>query len=263
MYSYTFIQWVLFFYIYCFVGWIIESTIVSVETKHFVNRGFLRGPFLPLYGFGALAILFSTLPFRDNPILVYFFGMLSTTVLEYFTGWLMESILKMKYWDYSKRKFNLKGRICLRSSLFWGFLSLFLIYMLHAAVEDFVLSLSNAMLIAMFTVLTVFIVSDAVYAFKTAFDMNKFLAKMEDIRTELEEKAVLLENRVENSEYVQEIRSRVEELKAERREMVSRLGYFKRSLINAHPTAVSDKFNESLKELRLELREKIEEKLSR
>ena len=189
--------------------------------------------------------------------------MFSTTVLEYFTGWLMESILKMKYWDYSKRKFNLKGRICLRSSLFWGFLSLFLIYMLHAAVEDFVLSLSNAMQIAMFTVLTVFIVSDAVYAFKTAFDMNKFLAKMEDIRTELEEKAVLLENRVENSEYVQEIRSRVEELKAERREMVSRLGYFKRSLINAHPTAVSDKFNESLKELRLELREKIEEKLSR
>lgn len=97
MYSYSLIQWILFFYIYCFLGWIIESTIVSVTRKKLVNRGFLIAPMLPLYGTGAILILFVSLPVKDNIFLVYFFGMIAATILEYFTGWLMETLLKMKY----------------------------------------------------------------------------------------------------------------------------------------------------------------------
>ena len=113
MYTYNLFQWILLFYIYCFLGWCVESTIVSTREKRFINRGFLKGPFLPIYGTGTILILFVSLPLIDHPILVYIAGLISTTILEYFTGWLMETLFKIKYWDYTDDKFNYKGRICL------------------------------------------------------------------------------------------------------------------------------------------------------
>ena len=119
---YNIYQWFIFFYIYCFLGWCIESTIVSFENKKLINRGFLSGPLLPIYGLGAVLVLFITLPFRNNLFAVYFVGMIAATILEYFTGWLMETIFKVRYWDYSYYKIQYKGRICLVCSLFWGVL---------------------------------------------------------------------------------------------------------------------------------------------
>ena len=73
MYSYTAAQWLLFFYIYCFIGWCLESTYVSLKSHRLVNRGFIRGPFLPLYGFGAILMLLAAGPFLANPFLMFFF----------------------------------------------------------------------------------------------------------------------------------------------------------------------------------------------
>ena len=108
-------------FIYSFLGWCIESTIVSVSKRKLTNRGILKGPMLPLYGFGALTIIISTLMVADNAVLVYICGMIAATALEYVTGAAMEAIFNMKYWDYSDKKFNIHGYICLKSSLFWGF----------------------------------------------------------------------------------------------------------------------------------------------
>ena len=85
LYSYTLSQWVLFFLFYCFVGWCIESTFVSCRKRQLVNRGFLNGPVIPIYGSGAIVILFATLPVRHHPAAVFLLGMLSATVLEYVT----------------------------------------------------------------------------------------------------------------------------------------------------------------------------------
>ena len=74
MYSYTAVQWLFFFYFYCFFGWCFESTVVSVSKKKFVNRGFMRGPFLPLYGSGAIMMLVVSMPFQDNIFMVYIAG---------------------------------------------------------------------------------------------------------------------------------------------------------------------------------------------
>ena len=126
MYTYTWYQWLLIFYTYCFFGWIFESTYVSCKTRRFVNRGFLRLPMLPLYGTGAVMMLWVSLPLKHNVFLVYISGMIAATVLEYVTGWAMERLFKMKYWDYSNQRFNLNGYICLSSSVAWGFLTIFL-----------------------------------------------------------------------------------------------------------------------------------------
>ena len=117
MYHYTAIQWLFFFYFYCFFGWCFESTYVSLKSRKLVNRGFCRGPFLPLYGSGAIMMLVVSMPFQDNLVLVYIAGCIGATVLEYVTGVTMEALFKVRYWDYSKNKFNFQGHICLGSSL--------------------------------------------------------------------------------------------------------------------------------------------------
>ena len=117
MYTYAWYHWITFFYLYCFFGWIFESTYVSFKQHHFVNRGFLRLPMLPLYGSGAILLLWVSLPYQDNLILVYIAGFIAATALEYVTGAVMERLFKVRYWDYSDKKFNINGYICLGSSI--------------------------------------------------------------------------------------------------------------------------------------------------
>ncbi len=123
---YTFSTWLFFFYFYCFLGWIWETCYVSVLKAKWVNRGFMRGPFLPIYGSGAIVVLIFTLPFRTNPGLVFVVGMASATILEYFTGAAMEQMFHVRYWDYSNQRLNLNGHICVTSSLAWGMFSVIL-----------------------------------------------------------------------------------------------------------------------------------------
>ena len=82
MYTYTWYQWLTFFYLYCFFGWIFESTYVSLKQNHFVNRGFLRLPMLPLYGSGAVMMLWVSLPFQDSLILTYISGVIGSGVCD-------------------------------------------------------------------------------------------------------------------------------------------------------------------------------------
>ena len=114
---YTLSQWLLFFFLYSFFGWIWESCYVSLREHRWVNRGFMHGPMLPLYGSGAVSVLIITLPVRDNLPLVFIMGMIGATLLEFFTGMVMESLFHVRYWDYSHLKFNVKGYICPVASL--------------------------------------------------------------------------------------------------------------------------------------------------
>lgn len=138
MYSYHFREWLSFFYFYCVFGWCFESTYVSLKNRHLTNRGFLRGPWLPLYGSGAILVLWLTLPFQETPALVYVVGALGATVLEYATGETMVRLFKVRYWDYSGQKFQYRGHICLSSTIAWGFLSLLMVYVVHKPVEQFI-----------------------------------------------------------------------------------------------------------------------------
>ena len=81
-------------------GWVFETTVVSVQQRRFVNRGFLDGPMLPIYGFGASIMLHVALPLYDRPVALFFAGMVVATAFEYVVGVLMETIFKVKYWDY-------------------------------------------------------------------------------------------------------------------------------------------------------------------
>lgn len=256
MFSYSFVQWLGFFYIYSFVGWIIESVIVSVTERRLVNRGFLRGPFLPLYGFGGLVILFSTIPVKNNLFLVFLCGMVGTTLLEYFTAWLMELLFKMKYWDYSQQRFNYKGRISLTSSLFWGALSLFLIFGLHRLVEKVLFFFAPTALNITVFVLSAVVLADAIQAFRTALDVNKLLATITKITEEIEQLKEQLAEKVESSEYARNLKDRLQELRTELTQVLGKISIFKISLINAHPRAYSKNFNKALQAVRGKINER-------
>lgn len=138
MFHYEWYQLLFLFFIFCNIGWVIESSIESLYRRRFINRGFLNGPYIPIYGFGGMTILICCMPFQHNGFLVYIVGVLSCTALEFFVGWVMETIFQKQFWDYSMLKFTYKNRISLIPSLFWGLLSLFLVYVLYGPVDKLV-----------------------------------------------------------------------------------------------------------------------------
>ena len=105
----------LYFIIYSFLGWAIESAYVSVLQRRLINRGFLNGPLCPIYGTGAMLITIILGRFTDVPT-VFVFGIAITTVLEYIVGFLLEKLFSARWWDYSSHRFNINGRVSLLSS---------------------------------------------------------------------------------------------------------------------------------------------------
>lgn len=185
-YHYMIVQWLFFFYFYCFFGWVFESTYVSLKQKHFVNRGFMRGPFLPLYGTGAMMMLVVSAPFQNNLILVYVAGCIGATVLEYITGVTMEALFKVRYWDYSNQPFNFQGHICLGTSLSWGGLTILMTQFVHKPIERIVLSIPKEVIVPLSGIITVFLVADFSLSFKAALDIRDILLKLEKAKEELE-----------------------------------------------------------------------------
>lgn len=181
----TILQWLLFFYIYCFLGWCFESAYVSICQRRLVNRGFMRGPFLPIYGSGAIMMLAASMPFRGQLVLTYLSGMLGATALEYVTGVLMEALFKVRYWDYSRKKFNYKGHICLSSSIAWGFLTILMTEVIHTPIANAVLAMPESLLLLLTFVLTVVIAVDFTLSFKAAMELRAELISMEKMKEEL------------------------------------------------------------------------------
>ena len=186
MHVYTTGQWVLLFFFYCFCGWVWESCYVSLCQRRWVNRGFLHGPLLPIYGSGAIIILFVTLPVEDSLVLIWLLGMLAATALEYVVGAAMEKIFQVRYWDYSQHRFNLNGHICLSSSIAWGFFSILLVRFLHPPVGRLLGDIPSWCVDPLALVLTVAFTVDVVRSVQAALDLREMLTKLteenEDLR---------------------------------------------------------------------------------
>ncbi len=163
----TMVRFLFYFFSYSFVGWIWETLYVYLRTGRWENRGFLFGPFLPIYGLGALTILYATAPVTGRPWLIFLFGMLSATALEYIGGSLLELLFHTRYWDYSQIPFNLHGHICLYCSLVWGLFSLCLVYWLHPFVERFSNGISLRIQTAVTLLLLLYLLSDIAFTIRS------------------------------------------------------------------------------------------------
>lgn len=188
------------FFIYSFLGWIYESLFVSFNKKTWVNRGFLNGPIIPIYGCGAT--LFYIVFFNDHTIYLtqtisllhisclFLIGMLSATILEYVTSWVMEKLFHAKWWDYSDYKYNIQGRISLKASLFWGFLSVIMALFIQPQVSKLTNRIQGKSGLILGTILSVLFLCDFTITVIVTLQLNQKLQAMEKLREELYEYAV-------------------------------------------------------------------------
>lgn len=178
MYDYTIHQWCLIFFIYSIMGWIWECLYVSARQKKWINRGFMHGPFLPIYGVGAVLLLKVAGPFGLDWWKIYLIGMISCTVMEFVTGLLMESFFQVRYWNYSHEPLNIKGHVCLGVSMTWGAVAIFLNAFIHRPVEKLIFNMSDALIETSVELLIIVFVIDFTLSFIEAIDLKNFLEQL-------------------------------------------------------------------------------------
>ena len=156
---------IVFFAIYSFMGWIIEVVYRSFSQRQLINAGFLYGPFIPIYGFGAAFIIFLNFLIHPWPLLMelIIYGVILTAI-EYLTGYIFEKAFKLKLWDYSDSRFNLHGRVCLLFSLCWTALALIFVTVIHPAVLRYVQSIDDSFLRVVSIALLAYGVTDFVFS---------------------------------------------------------------------------------------------------
>lgn len=123
--------YILLFFSYSFLGWIIEVTAKFIQYKRFINRGFLIGPICPIYGYGALLISLLLKKYLSDPLAMFLFAMVICSILEYLTSYFMEKIFHARWWDYSTKKYNINGRICLDTMIPFGLLGILMMYLIN------------------------------------------------------------------------------------------------------------------------------------
>ena len=168
----SFLRYLLLFFFYSTAGWVVESTYCSIGEKRLVNRGFMTGPMCPIYGTGALVMtLFMYNPYKDRPLIVFLLGMLLCDIVEYFTSVIMETLFHARWWDYTYEFLNIKGRICLKHTLFWGIASVDFVYILHPGVDKTILGFSDKTIIVLSVVILIIFTADIVHSTIKAIDI--------------------------------------------------------------------------------------------
>lgn len=132
------IDYISYFFIYSFLGWIIETIYAILINGYFVKRGFLYGPICPIYGFGAAILIMSTKKLYGKPFKKFLIATIAFTVFEYFVSLILEMLFGLRWWDYTNDFLNIQGRVSLLYSIFWGLIGLFLLEKLHPFVEDLI-----------------------------------------------------------------------------------------------------------------------------
>lgn len=175
------------FYLYSFLGWFWESCYVSVKQKKIINRGFVNGPLCTIYGVGAVCVYLILRPLEGNWVILYFGGVALATLLEYVTAVVMEALFHTSWWDYSDKKWNFQGRICLGSSVAWGFFTLLMFWVLQPFVETIVGWFDPATGRAMIILTSILYAVDFTFAVLGAIQLGKKLEQLEKSLAELAE----------------------------------------------------------------------------
>ncbi len=184
----------LLFMIYAILGWCMEVTCKLIQYKRFINRGFLIGPYCPIYGYGAILITFLLKKYTNDPIALFFMAIIICGTLEYLTSYFMEKIFKARWWDYSQKKFNINGRVCLNTIIPFGLLGLFIMYVSNPFFIGKIEMLPQMWLSILFwALLAIYIVDNIVsgivirYVKKTEKIVGKDLDNTEEITKKVKE----------------------------------------------------------------------------
>lgn len=218
-------QYSLFFLLlmlYSFLGWCGEMVYCSLGQRRLCEkRGFLNGPICPIYGHGALLVLMTG--GYQTPLETFLIGAIQTSAVEYLTSYLMERLFHMRWWDYSRKRFNLNGRICLLNSTLFGLACVLLCHVVQPFLIDYVHQLlrSGAGIPLAFA-LTVIYIIDIVLSVRSAIQIGNRLEKLHAIHDELADKLERL--KAEQQQALEAQKERVEEFVSAARQSVEERG---------------------------------------
>ncbi|MFD2387089.1 putative ABC transporter permease [Enterococcus rivorum] len=200
----------LIIFMYSFIGWLWETIYCSIKAKKFIYRGFLIGPYCPIYGFGILSVLYFLNPFQNNLFLLYILSAVMVTVLEYITSYALEKLFHASWWDYKDVPLNINGRVAIPVSLFWGIDCVLIVKVIQPKVLILEQFLANRFGLALPLLLLVLISSDLVY---TLINMQSFKKVTAEMSALIEERKVELEKNL--NEKRTELATNLSELKEE------------------------------------------------
>ena len=236
--------------IYSVIGWIYETILCSVREKRFVNRGFLNGPYCPIYGIGALLnIIF--LDDIKNPILLFLAAAILTSVLEYITSWLLEKLFHARWWDYTNEKFNLNGRIFLLGAIAFGSFSVILLFFVQPFTEKVTNIISNNMVHTLFGISFVLFGVDCVY---TLYKMANFDVKLKVITEQLNKSFKM-------DEYKNYVKDKMNEFEIHEKlkhfyDLLKKINNQEMRMIKAFPKLKSIRYNDTLQKIKDYLHDK-------
>lgn len=155
----------LLFLMYSVLGWLMEVINSYFIHKRFVNRGFLIGPYCPIYGIGVLLIISFLNDYMDNFLVLFILAMVICLVLEYLTSYFLELIFKARWWDYSNNRFNINGRVCLETAIPFGIGGLIIMYFINPLFTGILCKMSDKFLIILSVVLMILFLADLIISF--------------------------------------------------------------------------------------------------
>lgn len=232
-------EYFIWFIIYSFLGWAWETLITSIPQHRFVNRGFLNGPYCPIYGAGALLFIFFTNNI-NNIAVRFILGAVIACTLEYLTSWVLELIFHARWWDYAPRRFNLNGRICLEGFLVFGLGAVVAPYF-HQNIANITAQLPPAILNSIFSIILIAFIVDVIIT-------NRALSKFNRILREYQK--AIDKRRLDFLEFIRRGR-RVFEMRIGKNNRIRDvLSFQQRRILDAFPHFDSTLYEEALSRLR-------------
>ena len=178
----------LLFFTYAVLGWIMEVTLKLISEKRFINRGFLIGPYCPIYGYGVLLITILLKKYQEDIVATFIFSILICGTLEYFTSYFMEKIFHARWWDYSQRKFNINGRICLETLIPFGIMGCLIIYITNPVLLNLIGKIPAIPLNILSAILFICYVVDNIISGKIVSNLKEISSNVKDNTEEISQK---------------------------------------------------------------------------
>lgn len=225
---------IFYFTIYAFLGWCAEVAYAYYKQKKFVNRGFLHGPVCPIYGFGVLLVV-SQLKGVSNILVLFLLSAVITSVLEYFTGFVLEYAFKCKWWDYTGKFLSIKGRICLEFSIIWGVICVFIVECVQPVVSFIVkgmVHLPQNVTGTIATILFLLLWTDFVVTVSSMYDFKHLTKALKEITLKYEN---IIKNKVEDTGYATEISKIKKEFEIKKQFIYGSITKDQKRLLKAFP----------------------------
>ena len=204
-------SYILLFFLYSFLGWCLEVLCKLISDHKFINRGFLIGPYCPIYGTGAIIMTFLLKKYLDDPITLWIMIILCCSILEYFVSFILEKIFHARWWDYSTNKFNINGRICLETMIPFSIFGLFILYKCNPFFLNLINAIPHTILYLLTIILLIGFIIDLILSTKIIYNIQnittnvtkKMIFKKDDteritklVREKIEKSKSLLNRRI-------------------------------------------------------------------